>query len=172
MLRQIIKPRYQRFGFRLILMAGLWFALNGADAKSWLVGVPTAIVAAAINLPFLPRGAWRWRLRASLPMLWFFLKESYIGAFDVARRALDPRLPIQPGFVEYRCALTTASARLFFADLISLMPGTLSARADDDHLIIHALDVSAGVEADLQALERKVAALFGEHHSQVGGVSA
>ncbi|MGE5306860.1 MAG: Na+/H+ antiporter subunit E [Alphaproteobacteria bacterium] len=144
-------------------MSLLWLALNGADVKSWIVGLPTAILAAAINFPSLPRGSWRWKFHGVLPMLWFFIKESYRGAFDVARRALDPRLPIDPGLITYNCRLATTSARLFFADLITLMPGTLSACSNDRELVIHALDVRGDVESGLRELEEKVAALFGEH---------
>lgn len=165
-LANLIKPRWQRFGWRLVLIATLWFVLNGADAQSWIVGVPTVILAAAVNIPFLPRGSWHWKLRGVLPMLWFFVKESYLGAYDVARRALAPSLPIAPGFVEYHCRLSSTSARLFFADLITLMPGTLSARANDSHIVVHALDVTSDVQASLAALEEKVAALFGARLEQ------
>lgn len=162
-LEHYLRPRWRRVGFRLILMALLWLALNGADGKSWIVGAPVVVLAAAVNYPFLPRGAWRWRMRAILPMLWFFVKESYLGAYDVARRAFTPSLPIAPGFVEYQCRLSTTSARLFFADLITLLPGTLSARANDSHIVVHALDVTSDVQASLAALEERVAALFGAH---------
>lgn len=160
-MERYVRPRWRRFALRLSLMALLWFALNGTDGKSWIVGVPTVILAAAVNFPFLPRGSWRWKLRGVLPMLWFFVKESYLGAYDVARRALAPSLPIAPGFVEYHCRLSSTSARLFFADLITLMPGTLSARANDSHIVVHALDVTSDVHASLKALEVRVAALFG-----------
>ena len=160
-LQHSVPPRWRRFGLRLGLMALLWLALNGTDAKSWIVGAPTVILAAAVNIPFLPRGSWRWKLRGVLPMLWFFIKESYLGAYDVARRAFAPSLPIAPGFVEYRCRLSSTSARLFFADLITLMPGTLSARANDSHIVVHALDVTSDVQSSLAALEERVAALFG-----------
>lgn len=152
---------------RLLVLALLWLALNGSDAASWIVGAPTVLAGAAINQPFLVRGAWRWRLRAALPMLCFFFRESFIGAFDVARRVIHPSLPIDPGFVAFRCRLKNDSARLLFADLITLMPGTLSARIDGRNLVIHALDIGADVETGLRHLEDHVAALFGERSNQV-----
>lgn len=156
-----LRPRWQRVALRLIVLAGLWFGLNGNDAKSWFIGIPAIVLAALINFRSLPRGSWRWRTRAMLPMLAFFFKESFLGAFDVARRALHPNLPIHPGFVAYRCRLTSTSARLFFADLITLMPGTLSARVEHADFLIHSLDTQGDVEASLQKLELKVADLFG-----------
>lgn len=159
--QSLVKPRWQRVVLRVIVLAGLWFGLNGFDAKSWLIGIPAVVVASLINFRSLPRGSWRWRARATLPMLAFFFKESFLGAFDVARRAFRPDLPIQPGFIAYRCRLTSTSARLFFADLITLMPGTLSARVEHADFLIHSLDTRGDVEASLQKLELKVADLFG-----------
>lgn len=155
------RARWRRYLLRLGMLGLLWFGMNGSDGKSWIVGAPTVMLAAAINFPFLPRGAWRFRLGGLLPMVWFFIKQSYLGAFDVARRALAPSLPINPGFLDYRCRLSSASARLFFADMITLMPGTLSARADDANILIHTLDVTGEVASSLRALEERVAALFG-----------
>ena len=156
-----LRPRWHRLVLRVIVLAGLWFGLNGFDAKSWLIGIPAVVLAALINYKSLPRGSWRWRARGILPMLAFFFKESFLGAFDVAQRALRSNMPIHPGFVSYRCRLTSTSARLFFADLITLMPGTLSARAENADFLIHSLDTRGDVEASLRKLELKVADLFG-----------
>jgi len=52
-LEHYIRPRWRRYGLRLILMAILWVALNGADGKSWIVGAPIVVLAAAANFPFL-----------------------------------------------------------------------------------------------------------------------
>jgi len=158
---QLSRPRWRRYLLRLGLLSLLWFGLNGGEVMSWIIGVPTVVLAAAINFPFLPRGAWQLQMSGVLPMAWFFLKESYLGAFDVALRAFTPSLPINPSFVNYECRLHSTSARLFFTTMVTLMPGTLSVRANGSHIVIHALDVSAGVESSLRALEEKVAALFG-----------
>jgi multicomponent Na+:H+ antiporter subunit E len=72
---------------------------------------------------------------------------------DVARRALDPRLPIRPGFVAYATRLPRGLRRNTFATLTSLLPGTVPAGEQDGHLLYHCLDVEQPIIAELAAEE-------------------
>ncbi len=146
---------------RLMFFAGLWWLLNGGDARSWIVGGPVVLAAAALSLRLRPEQAWRWHLAGMLPMAWSFLRESVRGGFDVARRAMRPCLPLDPGLLRFHTGLPVGTARLFFAGIISLRPGTLVLGFEKTALRIHALDADPVVEADLRALEQRVAALFG-----------
>lgn len=146
---------------RAAFFAALWWLLNGGDARSWVVGGPVALAAAVLSARLQPERLWRWRLAGVLPMAWFFLRESVRGGFDVARRALRPGLPLKPGVLCFRTRLPGGSARLLFAALISLLPGTLVIGLEDDALQVHALDCGPGAETELRALEQRVAALFG-----------
>lgn len=146
---------------RAALFAALWWLLNGGDARSWVVGGPVVLAATALSLWLRPQRTWRWQLAGVLPMAWYFLRESVRGGFDVARRALRPSLPLRPAVLLFRTRLPPGSARLLFAGLISLLPGTLVMGLEDDALQIHALDAGPGTEAELRALEQRVAALSG-----------
>jgi len=146
---------------RLTMFAALWWLLNGADARSWIVGGPVVLAAAAMSFFLRPERTWRWRLAGVLPMAWSFLRESVRGAFDVARRAMRPNLPLNPGVLRISTRLPAGSARLLFAGLISLRPGTLVLGFEEAALQIHALDAGTAVEAELRALEQRVAKLFG-----------
>ena len=146
---------------RLAFFAALWWLLNGGDSRSWIVGGPIVLAAAALSSSLRPKKTWRWRLKGVLPMAGYFLFESVLGGFDVARRAFTRSLPLNPGLLRFNTHLPAGSARLFFAGLISLLPGTLVLRIGEDELQIHALDAGPGVEVKLRALEQRVAALFG-----------
>lgn len=146
---------------RAALFAALWWLLNGADARSWVVGGPVVLAAAAVSARLRPEQRWRWRLPGVLPMAWLFLRESVRGGFDVAQRALRPSLPLRPGVLIFRTRLPPGSARLLFLGLISLLPGTLVMGLEDDALQIHALDAGPGTETELRVLEQRVAALSG-----------
>lgn len=152
---------FSRLLTRGALFAALWWLLNGGDVRSWVVGGPVVLAATALSLRLRPEQSWRWRLAGVLPMAWFFLRESVRGGFDVARRALRPSLPLNPGVLRFSTRLPAGSSRLFFAGLISLLPGTLVLCLEEDALQIHALDAGPGVDTELRALERRVAALFG-----------
>ena len=79
-----------------------------------------------------------------------FLYQSVIAGADVARRALDPRLPLRTGFVVYPVGLPEGPARNAFASLMSLLPGTVPTGTDDSGgLLIHCLDVGQPVAAQL-----------------------
>lgn len=145
---------------RAMLFALAWAALAGADPKSWIVGAPAVLASVAISewwvTPAAP-ASWRWR--GAPAFLWFFLSGSVRGGLDVARRAFDPRLPIAPGFVSYRTTLPAGPARVLFANVISLLPGTVLTGIDGSLMEIHALDASADVTGELRRIELRVAGL-------------
>jgi multicomponent Na+:H+ antiporter subunit E len=97
-----------------------------------------------------------------LQLLPVFFWESFRGGFDVARQVLRRRPKINPGLFDYRLNLSSASARVFFVDLVSLLPGTLSADIRGDRMRIHALDLKQDSVTELGRLERRVAAVFGQ----------
>ncbi|VAX22743.1 Na(+) H(+) antiporter subunit E [hydrothermal vent metagenome] len=61
--------------------------------------------------------------------------------FDVARRVINPKLPINPGIVAYHTNLKSDTAKVFLANAITLTPGTLSVDIIDNILYIHWIDV-------------------------------
>jgi multicomponent Na+:H+ antiporter subunit E len=125
------------------------------------VGGPTALAAAALAAWLVPAPR-RWV--RPLPLLRFlgtFVARSARGGLDVARRALSPALPLSPGFVEVRTLLPEGAARVLLADVLSLLPGTVTVDLDGDRLLLHALEVGPQVEAEVRDLERRLADLLG-----------
>lgn len=143
------------------LMALLWWAISEGRWESAGFAVPVLVVAAAAALA-LRRGR-RWRLRplAAARVLPWFLARSLAAGLDVALRVLRPQPRILPAFVSLRIRLHDAGARVLLADVMSLLPGTLSAGLHDDQLLLHVLDREAPVEAELRAMERRIAELLG-----------
>jgi multicomponent Na+:H+ antiporter subunit E len=82
-----------------------------------------------------------------------FVRESVVAGADVARRALDPRLPLRPGFVAYSVCFPTGTARNAFAALTSLLPGTVPAGEESEQLVYHCLDIDQPVVSQLAAEE-------------------
>ena len=74
---------------------------------------------------------------------------------DVAWRALTPNMRLKPGFVACPLRLPEGGERNAFCALSSLMPGTLPTGADEQEaLLVHCLDISQPVAANLSAEER------------------
>jgi len=145
---------------RVALLAALWWMLSSGHLASWIVGAPTVVVAALVSRRLSP--PWRTRLSpiATLQFAVFFLTRSVVGGIDVAARAVHPRLPLRPGFVTFELRLPPGNARIWMTNVISLLPGTLSAQQSGSTLTVHTIDLSAPVAENLRAIEDHIAAMF------------
>lgn len=147
---------------RLPLFAAIWLVLTSASLEQWPLALLFVTAATIASVRLWPERAWRFRFAGVLRFISFFLLQSTLGGWDVARRALQPSMPLNPGFVEHVFKLDLEEARVFFAWTVSLLPGTASARMGDHVLTVHALDRRDDVEAKLRQLEVYVADLFKE----------
>ena len=85
-----------------------------------------------------------WRV----PVYWAWLFWEIIKAnFDVAKRIINPRLPISPTLITLKASQTTEFGQVIYANSITLTPGTVSLRVDRDTIEVHAL--SEELAADL-----------------------
>ena len=129
---------------------GFWLLLVGIDPIDLVVGIFAAAAATWANLRLLPPSGRPLRYAALVQLMWRFIQQSIIGGLDVARRALDPRLPLRPGFVAYPVRLPPGPACNTFSALTSVLPGTLPAGLDERGVLIyHCLDVDQPVATQL-----------------------
>lgn len=136
----------------------LWMVLMQSVKPGDLVmGLLTAILATWISLHLLKPESGRFRFGKLLALLPHFIWVSVIAGIDVARRAFDPRMPLQPGFVSCPLDFPPGLARNTFATFTSLMPGTVSIAETDEELIYHCLDTSQPVVEQLWKEERLLA---------------
>lgn len=156
-----VPSQFRRWWVRALWMALLWLGLNGTDPASWVVGGPAVLAAAWISLKLLPDVSWRWSARGALFFAAYFLRESFRGGWDVARRAISPGLALSPAIVCHPLHLPSGPSRLFFCSTISLLPGTAVVAIAESNILVHVLDSSNSVEEGLNELERRVGALFG-----------
>jgi multicomponent Na+:H+ antiporter subunit E len=134
-----------------------WVILIGFGPVDLLVGLITAAAAAWTSLRLLPPQPGRVRLTAVVSLIPHFLWKSVVASVDVARRALDPRLPLRPGFIAYRVGFAPGPACNVFAAITSLMPGTVPCADEDGALIYHCLDIGQPVVEELAEEERRLA---------------
>ncbi|MEN8176554.1 MAG: Na+/H+ antiporter subunit E [Pseudomonadota bacterium] len=133
-LRRFLLAFASVFLFWLLLTASL-------DIEELLAGVLVSVVVALVALPRtdILDGL---RITPALPIHVL----SYLGVFsialvranlDLARRVLDPRLPINPAVVTVRTSLKSNLGRMLLANSITLTPGTLTVDVIDDRLLVH-----------------------------------
>lgn len=141
-----------------VLLFLVWLALDGFDA-AW-IGLAFAGLGALLGHWLAPGEPYPWRPLRLLAFMLYFLRASLQGGVDVAWRALHPRLPIDPGYLDYRCSLDAGLPRSAFVGVVCLLPGTLSVDLDDDgSLRVHALNIATAADG-LAELERQLAMLF------------
>ena len=141
---------------------------SSMSITAWLIGIPAVIFAVTVSFVLYPPTSFAWaELLGFIP---FFLRHSLSGGIDVARRVFDPALPISPGLVVYRLRLSSEPSQVFLANVISLLPGTLSVGLEHNVLTIHVLDRKKTIESELSDIEQRVARLF-RTHLKLPGVS-
>jgi multicomponent Na+:H+ antiporter subunit E len=138
----------------------LWVVLIGAAPADLAAGLVIAAAATWASLGLVLPGVGRLRFAALPALVLHFLWQSVIAGWDVARRAFDPRLPLEPGFVRYATRFPRGPTRNAFASYTSLLPGTVPAQDDGEALLYHCLDVRQPVAAQLAAEETMFARAF------------
>ncbi len=139
---------------RSIGFFGFWLVLTGADPGDLLAGLVAAVAATWASLRLMPAQPWSLRPIKLAGYVLHFLRQSITAGIDVAWRALDPRMSLQPGFVVYQAQLPPGTTRETFCAIMSLMPGTLPCGPTDGNaLTIHCLDVTQPVAEQLAAEE-------------------
>lgn len=89
----------------------------------------------------------------------WLLKEIVQANLDVARRILNPRLPICPQMIRIKSSQQGEVGRVIFANSITLTPGTVSVDVDGDEVVVHALTKEAAAEDASGEMNRRVTAL-------------
>jgi multicomponent Na+:H+ antiporter subunit E len=139
--------------WRAVAFFVLWLILFGTNPVDLPIGIAAAVAASWTSLRLLPQGTARASPVALARLALRFLVQSVVAGADVARRALDPRLPLRPGFVAYPVSFPPGAARNVFTTLTSLLPGTVPVGDENGKLIYHCLDVDQPVVSQLAAEE-------------------
>jgi multicomponent Na+:H+ antiporter subunit E len=128
--------------------------LFGHNPADLVVATLAAVGATWVSLRLLPSGQFNVHPVALTEFVLRFLYKSIVAGIDVARRVVDPRLPLEPGIVIYHTHLPQGVTRSAFCTEISLLPGTLPCGFDDKGgVAIHCLDVTQPVVEQLAAEE-------------------
>ncbi len=162
-----LSPIVRKFGqpvlLRAIVFFALWLVLTLGEPADLAAGIFATIAAVWASLYLLPPSPLHLSLAALLRFILRFFRQSVLAGVDVAWRALDPRLPLHPGYVQFPSRLARGSARNAFCTLECLLPGTLPVESDQSGmLLIHCLDVDQPVVADLAKDEHLFRRALGE----------
>jgi len=156
-------------GFFLLLAT--WFLLNGKyDIVTLGIGILISLFISLIfcnkceifsEMNFSPKA-----ILYFIVYVFVFLTELVKSNFDVARRVLAPSLPINPGIVEVETKLKSKLGRMILANSITLTPGTLTVKIENDKLFIHWINV---VNTDIENATKDIAAKFEKYLKVIYG---
>lgn len=147
------------------MLFALWLLLSG-HYEPLLLGFGLAstafVVWIARRMEVVDREGHPAHLGPAIVTYWpWLLLEILKSNLDVARRILDPRLPISPTLVRIRALQRTELGQVVFANSITLTPGTVSVELADGFVEVHALTAEGAAALQGGAMNRRVAALEG-----------
>lgn len=91
---------------------------------------------------------------------WFWLAIEIVKSnIDVAKRILDPKLPIDPVLIKVRTTQPSELGQVVYANSITLTPGTVSIRIADNTILVHALSSSLAADLETGEMDRRVTAI-------------
>lgn len=160
--------RTGRRALRLILAYSLiWLVFAGSDQASWIIGIPSVLLATAVSLFLSPGAGHAFSSVGAVLFIPHFVIQSVMSGIDVLRRTFAPVPRINPGMFTYTSSLEE-KGRILLANVISLQPGTLSADLDGETIVVHVLDTAMPVQANIREMERRIARIF-PHQAGEGG---
>lgn len=80
------------------------------------------------------------RLPGFLHYAFVLVWEILIANLNVCRLILSEREEIDPAIVEVKSVMKTTTGRAFYANAITLTPGTITVTLEDDNYVVHCLD--------------------------------
>lgn len=139
-------------------LLGMWLLLDGVE--SWPLGAAAGLVGGWVGSVLVPGRPLRLHPIRLIGFFGFFVDQSLRGGIDVAWRALQPDMPIQPGFVEYPVSLPPGPPTTLMMAVVSLLPGTLSADFDAEQNVLCVHVLAPEMASSLEPLEQHILRLF------------
>ncbi|MDH3642360.1 MAG: Na+/H+ antiporter subunit E [Gammaproteobacteria bacterium] len=143
-----------------LFLFGLWFLLSGSYVALLLaLGFASSVfvVAIALRMHIVDRETHPIHLHSAIVFYWIWLTWEIVKAnIDVARRVLDPRLPMSPNLLRVKATQKTDLGRVSYANSITLTPGTVSVRVEGDSILVHALTREAAEVLAKGEMDRRV----------------
>jgi len=148
-----------------LVLFGTWLLISGIFTPL-LMGLGAvsclAVVGIAHRMDVVDREGQPIHLGLRAVSYWMWLAVEIVKAnIDVARRILDPKMPIDPVMVTVKTSQSSELGLVIHANSITLTPGTVSIRVTDDSILVHAITREMAEDAQSGAMDRRVTAMEG-----------
>ncbi len=149
----------------IVVLAAIWLLLSGHfEILMLFFGVISIAISVFIAMRMdvvdhegVPLQV-TWAMLRYLPWLaWEVVKAN----IDVARRIIDPNLPISPKFFETKASQSSDLGQIIYANSITLTPGTVSVDLDPGVIMVHALSIEGAEGIEAGEMDRRVTQIEG-----------
>ncbi|MFQ5773509.1 MAG: Na+/H+ antiporter subunit E [Kiloniellaceae bacterium] len=148
-----------------LVLFGTWLLLSGFFETLLLVlGVVSCLLVVLIahRMDVVDREGHPIHLGWRAVVYWAWLAREIVKAnIDVARRILDPKLPIHPVLVQVKAGQRSELGQVIYANSITLTPGTVSMRISEGTILVHAIAEAPARDLEAGAMDRRVSAMEG-----------
>jgi multicomponent Na+:H+ antiporter subunit E len=163
-----------RLALQFAILFAFWLILSGKlELKYLIFGLASAALVTFVTQGLLePQEGQRrtpssmakflkagWRLLSYFVWLIYEIVKSNI---QVAYIVLHPKLPIEPGLLQFRTRLRSKVGHVILANSITLTPGTITVDLVDGTYLVHALVPDAAGSLLEAKMQTKLEAIFGE----------
>ena len=139
---------FTKFLYTFLIVFFIWYAFTTSLQPAEIVtGIILSLIVAYISVanfnccdPILITPS---HIIYFIQYFFVFLVALVKANFDVARRVINPKLPINPGIVSFETKLQNHFAKMVLANSITLTPGTLTIDVIGNKFYVHWIDVTA-----------------------------
>ena len=146
-----------------LVLFGVWLLLSGFFEPLLLgLGVLSCVIVVLIahRMDVIDREGFPIHLGWRILTYWVWLAVEIVKAnLDVARRVLDPRLPIHPLLVRVKASQASQLGQVIYANSITLTPGTVSMLLDGGEILVHAIAREMAEDLEGGEMDRRVTAV-------------
>lgn len=162
--------RFKHTVLLFLFLMLLWVLLTPNDMQEIWAGLAVSALVVLFTLRLEPvLGDIRLTPKAlvyAVAYIFIFTKELIVSNIDVARRVINPKLPIKPGIVKVKTKLNSRIAKTILANSITLTPGTLTVDIKGEYLYIHWIEIQ---HDDLEGATYDIVAKFEKYLEVIFG---
>ena len=154
--------KINKFFYTWLLLFVLWMAFTTSlDIAEIIAGVFLSFIISLLTYKFFTNTGFKMlspvKLFYIIKYVFIFIIELIKANFDVARIVINPKLPINPGIVEFESKLSSDFAKMILANSITLTPGTLTVDIIKNTFFVHWLYVKG---TDTETTYNEIAKTF------------
>ncbi len=146
-----------------LVLFGVWLLLSGFFEPLLLgLGVLSCVIVVLIanRMDVIDHEGQPVQLGWRILTYWVWLAVEIVKAnLDVARRILDPKLPIDPVLVRVKASQASELGQVIYANSITLTPGTVSILVEDGEILVHAIAREMAEDLEGGEMDRRVTAV-------------